>query len=202
MGRWRPKRRKKWPRTELHPGVNYSRGYVPAVGGRASDEYSVESGNVRSLRTWRHLALFTFGALGLFGFVAWFVWPRASGFWDLVGAFAILGKYFVLMVGPVLLVGAVLYYYAGVGIEWPVRTASRLALIASVLGLAIFTAVLALGYLEGRLGEYGSLAWIVPGLILVAAAGYLGQRDPPGRLDRHNGVSKTRRVADRRSIWR
>ena len=177
MGRRRPKKRKKWPKTELHHGVNYSRAYIPSVGGLAADEYSVESGEVRSLRKWRHLNLVALGVLGLFGFVAWFVWPHVSGFWELVGAFAIVGKYFVLAVGPFLLIGVVLYYYAGVGIEWPLGTASRLAMIGSGLGVVAFAAILALGYSEGRLDEYASLWWVVAALIVVAIAGYVGQRD-------------------------
>jgi hypothetical protein len=177
MGRGRPKKRKEWPKPELHPGINYSRGYVPRVGGRAADDYDVESGEVRSLRKWRQLTFLGLGALALFTFVAWFVWPRASGFGDVLGAFAILGKYFVLVVGPLILVGVVVYYYTGVGIEWSVRTLSRLTMIGACIGIAIFAAVLTAGYLEGRLDEYASLGWIVALLVIVAVAGYLGQRD-------------------------
>lgn len=177
MGRWRPKKRKTWPKTELHPGINSSRGYIPTVGGRAGDEYSVESGDVRSLRKWRQHKYFAVGALSLFVFVAWFVWPHVSGFWDLVGAVAILGKYFVLAVGPVILLGVMVYYYAGVGTEWPMRTASRLVMIAAILGLVVFATVLAIGYSEGRFQEYAGLGWIVAGLVVLVVAGYVGQRD-------------------------
>ena len=178
MGRWRPKKRKQWPKTELHPGVNYSRGYIPSVGGRASDEYSLRSGKVRSLRKWRQLALFALGTLVLFAAVAWFVWPHSSGFWDLVGAFAILGKYFVFVAGPLALIAVLIYYYSAVGTEWPVRTAYRLVMIGSVLGVAASAIILAVGYFEGRLGEYGSFWWLAaPALAVLAVVGYVGQRE-------------------------
>jgi hypothetical protein len=50
-------------------------------------------------------------------------------------------------------------------------------MIGACIGIAIFAAVLTAGYLEGRLDEYASLGWIVALLVIVAVAGYLGQRD-------------------------
>jgi hypothetical protein len=177
VGRWRPKKRKGWPKPELHPGVNISKGYIPRVGGRASEDYSVETGNVRSLRNRRQLAWFAVAAAALFALVAWFVWPHAHGLVDLIGAFASLGKYFVLAVTPFVLLAVVVYYYTGAGIEWPVRTASRLVMIASLLGIAMLAAVLVLGLLEGRLDEVRSLGWVVAILVIVGIVGYAGQRD-------------------------
>ena len=65
----------------------------------------LEPARVRSLRKWRQLSFFLLGFAILFGLVVWLAWPHVSGFWGLIGAFAIGGKYVVLLVAPILLMG-------------------------------------------------------------------------------------------------
>jgi hypothetical protein len=175
MGTWRARKRKQWPTTYPHPGINSIRG-TPTVGG-AVDDYDAESGCVHSLRKWRQLQFFGLGFLALLCVVAWYVWPQVSDFWELMGAFAILGKYFVLAAGPFALIGVVVYYYIGVGTEWPLRTAYRLVMIASFLGLFASAILFSVGYVEDRVGDYGTFAWMAVGFGLLAVVGYVKQRD-------------------------
>lgn len=178
MGKkWRAKKRKQWPRTEPHPGVNSGRAHASRVHGGASDDYQLGSTRVRSLRKWRQLRSFALGFLALFGLVAWLMWSNVSDFWELLGAFTIVGKYVVLALGPLILLGVAIYYYVGVGTEWPVATAYRLVMIASLLGIFVLAIALAALEREGGLGPLGSWVWLGLGLGILALVGYVGQRD-------------------------
>jgi hypothetical protein len=174
MARWRANKRKQRTTREFHPGVNSSRDHIPAVGGRALDDYDLETGRARAPRKRRQLTLFVVFALILFAVVAGVVWSEASGFWEFMGAYASIGRLFVLVAAPFVLIAVQIYYYAGVGTEWPVATAFRLVMIGSMLGIVACVIFLAIGRSEDRLTEYGVIGWLALGLAVV---GYVGQRD-------------------------
>lgn len=177
MGRSRRKTRKERPPAELHAGYNYSRGRIPHVAGGAATDYSLASGTVRK-RPWaRHLSVFVVSFILVVSVVGYLIGGEIRDLLELLSATGSVGRWIVMLCGPLVLLAVMAYYYGSVGIEWPLETVFRLIMIGALLGLGLLTLAFALIRFDPTASGYeGFFLGAGAMLLVLAGIGYFGQR--------------------------
>jgi hypothetical protein len=126
-----------------------------------------------------HLAIFALAVLGAGIWTAVFAWSRAESLFEILSAIGVVGRGFAVAVGGLGVLLAIAYYYTA-GVDWPLETAGRILVIASVIGALSVAAIVGLAFLEGRFTEFWPFVWKAGlALVLVGLLGVLLQRRAP-----------------------